>query len=284
MPLTLIGYAYGRAARDPGCEMGPALIQNSPLLIARNLSINWLKSLENQDQSQGLAAQTAVTELNTALAQDVYSLAKKGSRFLVIGGDHSSAIGTWSGAASALNTPLGLLWVDAHLDSHTPKTSHSKNIHGMPLAVLLGYGDTELTHIQSPKPKISPENLVVVGIRSFETEEHELLKSLDVKIFYMADIEREGFKAIMQKATAIISAKTKAFGISIDLDGLDPKEVPGVASKEPEGIKASEFLAELKNLVKDPHLIGAEIAEFNPKLDEHHKTEKLIVDIIEILC
>ncbi len=284
MPLNIIGYAYGRAAKNPQAEEGPTCIQHSTLLRARNLSINWLDTVQSVDPAQGLAALDTVAKLNIEVASNIFNLVRKKARFLTLGGDHSSGIGTWSGASSALKGPLGLLWVDAHLDSHTPKTSISKNIHGMPVAVLLGYGEFDLTSIQSAKPKILPENLVFIGARSFEAGEHDFLKRLGVKIFYMEDVKRKGLNNVMQEALKIISAKTVGFGISLDLDALDPNDAPGTGAREPDGISASEFLKSVKALIKHPHFIGAEIAEFNPSLDEAQKTEKFIVDLIEVLC
>jgi arginase len=201
-----------------------------------------------------------------------------------LGGDHSCAIGTWSGAASALQGPLGLIWVDAHLDSHTPESSPSKNIHGMPLATLLGYGDPTLTGIQNAKPKILPENVVLIGIRHYEPAEHELLSTLGVKIFYMEDITEMGLDAVMTSALAIITEKTEAFGISVDVDGIDPLDAPGVGYREPNGIPAFDLLKSLKLLIQNKAFIGAEIAEFNPERDIEHKTEKLIIDLISLLC
>lgn len=284
MPLNIVAYAYGGAANNPDCARGPGVIQNSSILKSRNLPVKWVDLLQTRSTERGLQAQKTVAELNQKLASDTCLLVKEGQRFLTLGGDHSSAIGTWSGAAAALDQPLGLLWIDAHLDSHTPQTSHSQNIHGMPLAVLLGYGENELTQIQGKKPKISPENLVILGARNFEEGEHALLERLGVPIFYMPEIQRLGLDAVMKKATKIITEKTGAFGFSLDLDGLDPRDAPAVGYREPEGIRSAELFPHLQLLAQNPHFIGAEIAEFNPLRDEDQKTEQLIVDLIQILC
>lgn len=284
MPLNIVSYAYGRAANNFDTELGPGVVKNSLSLQNKNLSLAWLANLSSESGAIRREALGTVAQLNRELAQEIHELVSKKLRFLTLGGDHSCAIGTWSGAASALKGPLGLIWVDAHLDSHTPENSITQNIHGMPLAVLLGAGNSQLTQIQIEKAKILPENLVLIGARNFEESEHQFLESLGVRIFYMPDIEKEGLKNILEKSVKIASSRTAGFGLSLDLDGFDPNDAPGVGCREAGGLRADAFLKALPLLTQDPLFLGAEIAEFNPKLDLNQKTERLIVDIIELLC
>lgn len=284
MLLNIIGYAYGRAAQDPDCEQGPSCVEHSREFAPLAAHCDWLKTLKTPEKMQQLQALSTVAQLNTELANITYSLCLHQQRFLTLGGDHSCAIGTWSGAASALSGPLGLIWIDAHLDSHTPESSHSKNIHGMPLAVLLGFGEPALTNIQTTKPKISPENLVLIGIRSYEPEEYDLLNRLGVRIYGMPEIREKGLETVMEEALKKVSARTSAFGFSLDLDAIDPSEAPGVGSKAPEGLSALPLIKSLKTLIDHTKFIGAEIAEFNPIQDENHKTEHLIIELIRGLC
>jgi arginase len=205
--------------------------------------------------------------------------------FMVIGGDHSSAIGTWSGAFQAIKQrgSLGLIWIDAHMDSHQPKTSHTGNIHGMPLACLLGYGEQEFTQLLSHHHKLDSRYLCLIGVRSFESEEAEFLKQLNVKIYYMDEVKQRGLSVIMQEAIKIVSEQTAGFGVSIDIDSMDPKEAPGTGVIEPDGLSAKELGKALHLLTNNPKLIGIELAEFDPTRDKQQLTEKVILELMRAL-
>src|SRR5688572_3728447 len=153
--LSLLGFASGIAAGDAGCGDGPEILQTSNLLTelqSKGLNAEWLKTFYPGTQKNKLKA---VVELCFQLAEHTKVLCQQQQRFAVMGGDHSSAIGTWSGIVSALkNKPLGLVWIDAHMDSHTLETTPSGNIHGMPVATLLGYGPKELTNLLDARTKL----------------------------------------------------------------------------------------------------------------------------------
>lgn len=276
--LPLIGYASGIAANTDGCGDGPLRLQQSSLLTSSRYS--WIKTL--LPDLANLNKLAVVANLNQKLAKTTRQLVNEQQFFAVIGGDHSSAIGTWSGVAAALAPDsLGLLWLDAHLDSHTFETTHSGNIHGMPLACLLGYGDPALTQISLPSPKIKPEHICIIGARSYEPEEHALLKQLQVKIFYMEDIKRQGLSAVLEQGLKIVTNGTAGYGISIDLDAIDPTDAPGVSYPEPDGINGRQLCAALQQMTMHPGLTGIEITEFNPYHDEHNLTEQLIFDLLQ---
>ena len=285
MVVPVIGYAYGNAAGNPGCEDGPHALQLSEFIENSPVSLEWSSFLATDDQKQGDAALTSVRKLCLQLADFTLNQILTQQRFLVFGGDHSSAIGTWSGAATALTGQggLGLIWFDAHMDSHTVHTTPSHNIHGMPLAVLLGHGEPELIDLMSPAPKLLPQNAVLIGVRSYESGEAKLLQNLGVKIYFMDEVEQKGMQQVMQEAIALVSHTSSGFGISIDLDGIDPNDAPGVGSPEQAGVHADDFLLSLTQLPHQPKFIGAEIAEFNPNLDKDKKTEKIASDIITVL-
>ncbi len=285
MTITVTRYANGNAANNPGCGKGPLTLRASPFIESLHLPLKWQPEISTDDQSRGLAAIDTVCELNQQLAKIVFNSVQSQQKFLTLGGDHSCAIGTWSGAASALGADesLGLIWLDAHMDSHTFETTPSNNIHGMPLAALLGYGEPAITQIQMDKPKLNPEHLVLIGIRSYEPGEAELLKKLNVKIYFIEEIIERGLQPIIEEAIAIVTAHTKGFGISVDLDGFDPKQAPAVGAPAENGLSPAEFLTHLPIIAQNPDFIGAEIAEFNPSLDVNHKTEKLVADIIQQL-
>jgi arginase len=211
-------------------------------------------------------------------------LVKQNNFFCVVAGDHSSAIGTWSGVYDAIHQQgdLGLIWIDAHMDAHTPETSPSGNIHGMPLACLLGYGYKNLISILQNAPKLKPENICLIGVRSFEEGEENLLKNLGVKVYFMDEVQSRGFKSVMQEATHHVKKNTAKFGVTIDIDAIDPIEAPGVDVPEPNGIRINELREGFQEIINDKKLLGVEIVEFDPHLDINQQTEKLVVSLIEI--
>lgn len=204
---------------------------------------------------------------------------------IVIGGDHSCGIGTWSGAVHAMHAEdhFGLIWIDAHMDSHTYATSPSKALHGMPLAILMDKGDAKLRHIESYGRKIKPEYLVLIGVRSFEDGEHDLLKSNKVRVFYMDEVIERGIQSVFAEALSIVTNGTIGFGISIDLDAFDPVDAPGVGSPAPGGLRFHEVGDYLPTLFSSEHLKCLEIAEFNPELDHKDKTADIVYKILRIL-
>lgn len=284
--LSLIAYASGIAANDVGCAEGPLQLQNNRLeqkLSEHHLPNHWqaiLKPLSG-DNSDSLQR---VVELNTKLAAITYDLIQQHQPFAVLGGDHSCAIGTWSGVAAALaqqqNGELGLIWIDAHMDSHTFETTATGNIHGMPLATLLGYGDTSLTQIAIPRPKINPKRLVLIGTRSFETKEEKLLQRLGVRIYNMQAIEQRGLDTVFSEAIAYVKENNSRFGVSLDLDAIDPFDAPGVGVPEENGISGEDLCQALIQLRQELQLIGVEVVEYNPYHDKNQKTERLIQEIL----
>ncbi len=283
--ITLIGYASGVGAGNSDCSQGPLILQASPFLKAIENKLSWQEFLAPPELSpQGLQALPIISELSTKLAQKTAELVAKDQFFITLGGDHTCAIGTWSGVSTAISPlSLGLIWIDAHLDSHIMETTPSSNIHGMALAALLGFGDAALTHILTSSPKILPENICIIGPRSYEPEEKKLLEQLKVRIFYKEEIEQRGFTEVFAEAITNISQKAQFFGVSLDVDVISPEEAPGVGTSEPDGITANAVYQGINQIVSNPNFIGAEIAEFNPHKDIEQKTEKIIANIIEQL-
>ena len=281
MKIHILGYASDIAANRRGAADGPVVMKASEPF--NQLPIQWDAILTTDANESGLAAMSVVKTISEKLASHTESLSEQQKPFLTIGGDHSCAIGTWSGASNAFNNQLGLIWIDAHMDAHTPESSHTKNIHGMPIATLLGHGMDALTQIGSDAKKLAPENLVLIGIRSFDTPEAELLKQLNVRVYTMDEIKERGLTIILEEATAIVSKNTRGFGVSIDLDGIDPKDAPGVSLQAIDGIRAADLLDDLSPIAKNPNFIGAEIAEFCPRKDVDQKTEILIAELTKAL-
>lgn len=280
---SLIGYASGVAGADSRVSGGPLKMQHSRYLapaLSEGVHFNWeamIKAPQNVTE-----VEKEVSQLLQRLAADVSTSLKAGQLVSVIGGDHSSAIGTWSGVYDAYHEQgdLGLIWIDAHMDSHTPETSETGNIHGMPLACLLGHGSTTFTQLLHAKPKLLPKNTCLVGIRSFEKGEEALLKRLQVRVFHMDEIKARGLQAVMEEAVAIVTARTIGYGISLDIDSIDPTDAPGVDVPEPNGIRYQDLYASLKKIAIDPRLVATEIVEFDPDKDVEEKTEKIVAEIM----
>ena len=276
--ISLVGVASGIAAADPGTRSGPILLRSS--LLMREFKENWHTML--QPMHEELPLFLKVAEICNRLGQITANLVRERKFFTVLGGDHSCAIGTWSGVAHQLSS-LGLIWIDAHMDSHTPETSESGYIHGMPLASLLGYGDKRLTELLGDAPKLKPENICLIGTRSYEKGEAKLLNDLNVRIYLMDEVNQRGLTTVMKEAVERVSKNTTGFGVSLDLDVIDPSYAPGTGVKEPNGIYPRELLTALAVLQDYPQFVGAEIVEFDPSKDKEQLTEKLIPQFIQTI-
>lgn len=271
-------YAYG--ANDPGCAHGPDALRAARLLEtigALGSAAAWREVVvpPAADRLAGAASVCA------AVAAATEKSLRAGHRFVVLGGDHSIAAGTWAGAARALRSrgPLGLVWIDAHLDAHVLETSPSGNLHGMPLACLLGAGPPELARIAGREPALDPRHVVILGARSFEVEETAFLARRGVRIYGMADVAACGLGELMHEAIAIASSGTAGFGISLDVDALDPVEAPGVGTPVAGGIDSLDLMTALLGVAHLPGYCGIEIAEYNPARDSGSRTAALITEV-----
>ncbi|MDI1277893.1 arginase [Methylobacter sp.] len=222
-----------------------------------------------------------LSRLNQSISRFTQHWTEQNQAFLVIGGDHSCALGTWGGVLNGLQRPdkFGLIWLDAHMDAHTFATSPSGNIHGMPLAALLGKADKKLAAMYPGSDFIKPENLILIGVRSYENEEYDLLKQAKVEIIFAGQID--GLAQVLTKAIDKLSLSCQVIGISIDLDFIDPDDAPGVETPAQGGIKAEELLKALALINRHPKICGLEISEFNPEKDSENKTLHLMKKIIE---
>lgn len=274
--LKVIGAASGIGAPDQRCGRAPAAIWKAAKRYPV-AGIDWGGIVEPPANASGLEG---VTNFCADLADIVAAALATEQRLAVIGGDHSCAIGTWNGVARRVDGALGLIWIDAHMDAHTPATTPSGYVHGMPVATLLGHGAPALVNLSSRGYVVQPQHLVMVGVRSFEPPEKELLQRLGVKIFTDDDVDRIGFESVMREAHRIVSSGTAAYGISLDLDGLDIRDAPGVGSPVVGGIAAGRLLQVLAQLARDPRLVALEIVEFNPVVDVEQKTQRLILELL----
>jgi arginase len=225
----------------------------------------------------------AMARLGPRVAAAVRNAIGSGAFPLVIGGDHSCAVGTWSGVAAAHREhgSPGLLWIDAHLDSHTPETSHTGLIYGMPLAALLGHGERPFTDCLVPGAKVLPQHVCVLGARSYEPEERALLDRLGVRVIGMEEIGRCGVAAALSEALDIVRQAGAGYGITIDLDAIDPRDAPGVGTPAPGGMRAGELISALGLAASDSRLCGLEIAEYNPRRDRNGVTLQHALNIAQ---
>lgn len=268
----MIGAAVGSGSHDVGTRGGAEVLK---------AHINELsfEMIHEKSSGSGIEALHGLVEFNQSLAKETLLAKLQGSFPLVVGGDHSCAIGTWSGISAFYGEALGLLWIDAHMDAHTFGTSETGNIHGMPVATLLGNGEEVLTSLITPKPKIDPKRLVIFGVRSFEEGEELFLKSLGVRVFTMTEIFERGFRACFADAVERVTHGGAPFGISLDLDGLDPEQIPGVGTAVPAGLDPVRVLEELKVLFRHRQLSGFEVVEFNPLHDKDNMTLQFLLNL-----
>lgn len=276
--IELIGAAWGLGGADPGCAQAPdALIPPLAERLARCGAQVVLGPTLHPPAGER-RKEAALAKLCALLASAVAEAMRQARLPCVIGGDHSCAGGTWAGVARMLQGELGLVWIDAHMDSHTPGTSHTGRLHGMPLAWLLGQSDDALYGLSAGV--VDPEHIALIGVRSYEPEEKERLDRLGVRVFHIEEVRSRGLDAVVADAVAIATRGTSGFGISIDLDALSPEEAPGVGTPVPDGIAATELARALASFSERPELLAVELVEYLPRLDPDGRTAQAALSIL----
>ncbi len=221
------------------------------------------------------ACNDLATRVADALAKDFVPL--------VLGGDHSVAVGTVSGVSRYFRERgqrVGLIWLDAHADMNTPETSPSGNIHGMPLACLLGIGPAELSDLAGYRPKLDARNTVIVGLRDVDLMEKPHVRASGVRAFTMRDIDERGLRAVMDDAIAAASDGTAGFHCSLDMDFVDPQHAPGVGTAVRGGATYREAHLAMEMICDSRRMTSMEVVEVNPVLDEANRTADLAVELI----
>jgi arginase len=217
------------------------------------------------------------------LRQRVERILEDGAFPLVIGGDHSIAVGT-VGAISSFHhrrgERIGLLWFDAHGDMNTPESSETGNIHGMPCAACLGRGPRELTHLGQRYPMVDVQNACIVGVRDLDASERREILDAGVTVFTMRDIDMLGMSEVMQRALSIVNDGTAGFHLSFDLDGTDPSVAPGVGTPVPGGTNFRESHLVMEHAAESGRMLGLEMTEINPILDERNRTAEAAVQLV----
>jgi len=290
--IAIIGAPLDLGAGRRGVDMGPSAIRVANLherLRALGYTVRDLGNIAvDQPESIAVGHESArylaeIARASMRLAGMVGKAAAGGATPLVLGGDHSVAIGTISGMARHLRrrkARLGLIWIDAHADMNTPGSSPSGNVHGMPLACVIGLGPEELTHLYGFAPKVEARNVALVGIRDVDQLERPHVKNSGVRAFTMRDIDERGMRAVIQEAIQIAGAGTAGFHVSFDMDAVDPREAPGVGTPVRGGISYREAHLAMEMVCDSGKLLSMEIVEVNPVIDEVNRTAELAVELV----
>jgi len=290
--VAILGVPLGYGASMAGVDIGPAALRVARLqqrIERLGYPVRDLGDMRlERPQTVPLAGDKLkyVREIHTAceqLAGEVQAILQADQLPLVIGGDHSIAMGSFAGAASFFKQrqqTLGLIWFDAHADMNTPETTPSGNIHGMPLAALLGYGAPELTNVAGFAPKLDPSLCVHVGARDIDPGERELIAKTGLKFFTMRDIDERGMSACMNDAIKIASRGTAGYGVTFDVDALDPGDAPGSGTLVRGGLTYREAHLAMEKIAEAGGMRFLEVVEINTALDVNNKTAELGVELI----
>ncbi|MDN7246897.1 arginase [Planococcus shenhongbingii] len=288
--VSIIGVPMDHGQNRRGVDMGPSAIRYAGVVERiENLGHTVKDEGDIQighadgsiDTDTNLRNLKVVTDATEALGAKVFEVAEAGNFPLVLGGDHSIAIGTLAGI-SERHENLGVIWYDAHADMNTSETSPSGNIHGMPLAASFGLGHEQLTNIRGYSPKVKPENIVIIGARSVDPGERELIKERGIRVYSMHELDKMGMNAVIDDAIQYLKEerRTDAVHLSLDLDGIDPMYTPGVGTPVPGGITYRESHLAMELLHDAEIITSAEFVEVNPILDEKNRTADVAVALI----
>ena len=227
-----------------------------------------------------------ITATCTKHAETVLKTLEAGKFPLVLGGDHSVAAGTVAGVAEFFRQQrrvqeqkIGLIWIDAHADINTPETSPSGNVHGMPLAAIMGLGPAELADIYGFKPKVHAENCVLVGVRDVDVKEKENIKETGIEVYTMRDIDERGMRTVIEEALRVAGRGTAGYHVSLDMDWIDPEDAPGVGTPVRGGASYREAHLAMEIIADHGRMTSFEIVEVNPVIDEHNRTADLAVEL-----
>ncbi|MBI5282729.1 MAG: arginase [Candidatus Solibacter usitatus] len=290
--ISILGAPLDLGAGRRGVDMGPSALRVANLNLRLqalgfqvvdegNVPVEQAESARAGDSSARFLKPIAAT--CAELAARVEKAAARGRFPLVLGGDHSVAVGTVSGMARHFQKrrrKLGLIWLDAHTDMNTPGTSPSGNVHGMPLACLIGQGPRALTHLCGFSPKVDPRNVALVGVRDVDISEKSVVWKSGVRVFTMRDIDERGMRAVIEDALQVASDGAAGVHLSLDMDGVDPAEAPGVGTPVRGGFSYREAHLAMEILCDSHKLCSMEVVEVNPVLDTANRTALLGVELV----
>jgi arginase len=290
--IAIIGAPLDLGAGRRGVDMGPSALRLAGLnakLSSLGYSVEDLGNVSvAQQESVPIGPDNArylpqIAKTCAKLAQMVNTAMTAQQFPLVLGGDHSVAVGTVAGVAAFFNQrgeKIGLIWIDAHADMNTPETSPSGNVHGMPLACCMGLGPHELTEILDFAPKVEPRNVVLIGIRDVDAREADEVRKSGVTVFTMRDIDELGLRSVLERAIDIAGKGAAGIHLSLDMDSVDPDEAPGVGTPVRGGMTYREAHLAMETLSDSGRLVSMEIVEVNPVLDTANRTALLGVELV----
>ncbi|HAY33997.1 MAG TPA: arginase [Bacteroidetes bacterium] len=290
--VEIIGFPMDLGSGRRGVDMGPSALRIAHL--SEKLEALGYKVLDQGDISIQIIEKQKVgnTKLkylkeilktNEVLAKRVNKILDNNNFPLILGGDHSMAIGTIAGIANHCkknNKRLGVIWIDAHADMNTPETTPSGNIHGMPLAIALGLGDERLTNLFSFSPKVDPKNVVIIGARSIDLFERNNIKDLNVQVYTMTDVDKIGIHRIISRVLKQFKSDVDHIHVSFDVDSVEPTVVPGVGTPVPGGLSYREAHLLMETIADCGCMSSLEITEVNPILDNKNSTAEFTVELV----
>ena len=290
--IRIIGVPLDMGASRRGVDMGPSAMRVAGLearlegvghqvIDGGNIRVEVAETRASGSSSARYL--TEIAETCTRTAEAVVRTLEDGMVPFVLGGDHSLAAGSVSGVAEFYrrrNERVGLIWLDAHSDINTPETSPSGNVHGMPLAALLGLGPESLQNIFGFSPKVAAENTVLIGLRDIDSAERDNIRRAGVaEVYTMRDIDERGMRTVMEEALRAAGRGTAGYHVSLDMDWIDPEDAPGVGTPVRGGATYREAHLAMEILADHGRLLSFEIVEVNPVIDEHNRTADLAVEL-----
>jgi arginase len=289
--IRVIGVPLDLGQSRRGVDMGPSAVRVAGLEARLEALGHIVEDGGNvavaipEQKKEGQANAKYLKEITatcTKHAELVLKTMESGQVPLALGGDHSMAAGTVSGVAEYYRRKrerIGLLWIDAHADVNTPESSPSGNVHGMPLAAILGLGPPELANIFNFSPKVEAGNCVLVGVRDIDAIEKQHVRRAGIQVFTMRDIDERGMRTVMEEALRIAGQGTAGYHISLDMDWVDPEDAPGVGTPVRGGATYREAHLAMEIIADHGRMLSLEIVEVNPVIDEHNRTADLAVEL-----
>jgi len=290
--IRVIGVPLDLGQSRRGVDMGPSAVRVAGLEArlealghvvedAGNVSVAIAEQKKEGDPHAKYLKE--ITATCTKHAELVVKTLEAGKVPITLGGDHSIAAGTVAGVAEFYrrqNHKIGLIWIDAHTDVNTPDSSPSGNVHGMPLAAIMGLGPPELSNIFDFSPKVKPENCVLVGVRDIDAIEKENVRRTGIHVFTMRDIDERGMRTVMEEALRAAGRGTAGYHVSLDMDWVDPEDAPGVGTPVRGGVTYREAHLALEMIADSKLLASFELVEINPVIDVHNTTAALGVELV----
>ena len=290
--IRIIGVPMDLGQSRRGVDMGPSALRGAglqPSIKKLGLQVEDIGNLSVKQPEEMPVGEKRAKYLQeiAETCGDVAAAAEKalteGFLPLVLGGDHSIAAGVAAGVANYFRKDekqIGYLWLDAHGDMNTPESSPSGNVHGMPLAAIMGYGAPELVDLLGFKPKAEPGNIVIVGARDLDAQERKIVKKSGIHVFTMRDIDERGMREVMSDALKYAMDDTAGIAVSLDMDFVDPADAPGVGTPVRGGVTYREAHLAMEMIADTESMVSLEVVEINPILDEHNRTALLGVELV----